>query len=80
MGLEISQQVAAGQILEYKNLRPNQIEKYLSICREMGVSYFTEKLKILFEIELSAKSHMTNPTVLWELLVIKFSHDYTFAT
>jgi hypothetical protein len=77
-GLEIYQQISLKQQLKFRNMRPQQIEKYEFLCKEKGDAYFVGKLKAVFEIEVLAKSYGTNLSVLWEMLLIKFSHDASF--
>lgn len=80
IGVELCDQLAKGQALHVKNLRPNQIETFARQANRLGIQYFIDRLKDLFDLELLAKSTHANPSVLWDLLVIKFSHGIAFIT
>lgn len=80
IGIEICDQMAKGEAIHIKNVRPNQIEWMAPKARALGVGYFIDRLKALFELELLAKSHTVNPSVLWDLLVVKFTHGAAFVT
>lgn len=80
IGVELCDQMAKGEALQVKNLRPNQIEAFASHAAKLGMQYFIDRLKDLFELELLAKSSHANPSVLWDLIMIKFSHGVTSIT
>jgi hypothetical protein len=57
---------------EIPNLRKSQLETYLPFCQKVGVNYFFDRLMLLFEWELKAKSCSFDPQILWDLLVIHY--------
>lgn len=57
---------------EMPNLRKNQMELYLPFCQKVGSLYFMERLTILFEWEVKAKSNSFDATTLWDLIVIHY--------
>jgi len=73
VGIEICDKLAKGEAVNVKNLRPKQVEKFTTQARKLGSPYFIHKLRTLFELELMAKTHSINPSVLWDLLVVKSS-------
>ncbi len=80
VAIELCQQITEDRPIKYKNLTQKRIDKYVAICTKVGVDHFINKLIKLFELELATKSDMRNPCVLWDLLVIDYSHDITFIT
>jgi hypothetical protein len=47
-------------------LRPQALEKYLSLAREKKTTYFHQGLLSLYEMELAAKSSPLPPTTLFD--------------
>lgn len=54
------------------SLRKNQLEIYLPFCQKVGPKYFVERLLLLFDFEIKAKSGSFDPKLLWDLLVIHY--------
>jgi hypothetical protein len=63
-------QICRGQ--EIPNLRKNQLDVYIPFCQKVGVDHFFDRLSLLFEWELKAKSSSFDPQILWDLLVINY--------
>ena len=53
-------------------LRKNQMDVYIPFCNKVGPNYFFERLALLFEWEVKAKSSSFNLELLWDLLVIHY--------
>jgi DNA polymerase III delta subunit len=80
IGLELAEQMEKGVPLIHTSLKKGQIEKWASFVARVGSSYFTKAICTLFEREVEAKTFFVNPSVLWDRIVIQFSHDITLIT
>lgn len=60
-------------------LKPVQAEKFSRLARSYGIGYFRLALDALFDLELSAKSSGTPPTLLLELFTCKLHHAHPTA-
>lgn len=80
IGLDLSSQIESSLEPKHASIRQKQLETLIPKCRALGSRYFAKKLCQLFEIEVEAKTNYLNFAVLWDLIVIEFSHDTAFAT
>lgn len=80
IGLELASQVEASLEPKHASLRPKQLDLLLPKCRALGSRYFASKICELFEKEVDAKTNYANFNVLWDLVVISFSHDASLTT
>ena len=53
------------------NLKPKTLDQYRAVCQKVGPSYFEEGLRLLFNVELQAKSTTLKPQALLETLYVR---------
>ncbi|MBM3192386.1 MAG: hypothetical protein FJZ63_07045 [Chlamydiae bacterium] len=68
--LNLAVQICRGE--KVASLRKNQLDIYMAVCEKKGLLYFIERLVLLFEWEVKAKSTSIDPTLLWDLFVIHY--------
>jgi len=80
IGLELAEQMEKGLPLTHANIKKGQMEKWAPFVAKVGSKFFSKALCDLFEKEVEAKTFFVNPSVLWDRIVIQFSHDAALIT
>jgi hypothetical protein len=80
IGLELTEKMKKGLPLMHPSLKKGQIEKWAFFVSRIDPDFFSKALCFLFEREVEAKTFFVNPSVLWDRIVIQFSHDAALIT